>query len=350
MKRDRTRLEILLRQKRYGGQALAVIATAMVVAGEARAATASFSVDPPVLGSIIISNLIGAVPPGGNPNGPSDSNVNDPRYVAFDQPVQGQTFTTGTNAFGYKLMSVSLKNVSYPTFNLVPGLNYTIRITRPLTTNSLSVIATETCEVVDDYTYLNCDTCNFDTIGGGSAKGNGSGRYITFTLDTPVPLAPNTVYGFDVGGGQLIGVVSGPKHYWETDGRDSTPGHTGGPLDPYAGGNAYSSGLFNGVGDNTMTNRAGDRVFVVALVAGNVVIPPRITRQPRSAVYYSGRTAQFIAGAAGGTNLAYQWRKDGTNLINGTKFSGALANILSISNVAATAIFDLCRRTCPSLG
>src|SRR5437899_495273 len=82
---------------------------------------------------------------------------------------------------------------------------------------SLTVIASETCEVVDDYTYLNCATCNFDTIGSGSAKGNGSGRYITFTLDTPVLLAPNTVYGFDVGGGQLIGVVSGPKHYWETD-------------------------------------------------------------------------------------------------------------------------------------
>src|SRR5260370_30300646 len=84
-----------------------------------------------------------------------------------------------------------------------------------------------------------------------------------------------------------------------------------------------------------MTNRAGDRVFVVALTRGNVVIPPRITRQPQSAVYYAGRTAQFAAGAAGGTNLVYQWRKDGSNLSNGTKLSGALANTLSISNVAA---------------
>jgi hypothetical protein len=109
-------------------------------------------------------------------------------------------------------------------------------------------------------------------------------------------------------------------------------------LDPFAGGNAYSSGLFNGVGDNTMTNRAGDRVFVVAMVPGNVVIPPRLTRQPNSAIYYAGRTAQFSAKAAGGTNLVYQWRKDGTNLGNSSKFSGVLTDTLSISNVAATEI------------
>jgi len=198
--------------------------------------------------------------------------------VADDQPVQGQTFTTGTNTSGYKLTAVTLRQVSYDTFSLVPGINYTIRITRPLSTNSLSIVATETAEVVDDYT--DCSTCNFPTIASGNKSGPGKGRYITFTLDTPVPLAANTTYGFDVGGGRV-------RHYWETDGRDSTPGGGGGtPLNPYAGGNSYSSGLFNGVGDTTMTNRAGDRVFVVALVPGNVVIPPRLTRQPQSAVYY----------------------------------------------------------------
>src|SRR5262249_41998282 len=130
------------------------------------------------------------------------------------------------------------------------------------------------------------------------------------------------------------------RHYWETDGRDSTPGGGGGgtPLDPYAGGNAYSSGLFNGIGDNTITNRAGDRVFVVALVPGNVVIPPRITRPPRSGIFFAGRTAQFNGKAAGGTNLIYQWRKDGTNLSNGSKFSGVLTDSLSISNVSAAEL------------
>src|SRR5262249_22844819 len=55
-------------------------------------------------------------------------------------------------------------------------------------------------------------------------------------------------------------------------------------------------------------------------------------------VYYAGRTAQFTAKAAGGTNLVYQWRKDGTNLVNGTKFSGAQTDSLSISNVSAAEL------------
>jgi hypothetical protein len=93
----------------------------------------------------------------------------------------------------------------------------------------LSVMASETAEVADDFT--DCSTCNFPSIGSGLSKGPGSGRYITFTLDTPVPLATNTTYGFDVAGGDV-------RHYWETDGRDFTPGGPGGgsTTDPYTSG------------------------------------------------------------------------------------------------------------------
>src|SRR6266478_6905266 len=101
--------------------------TVMFLTSAAKAATASFSTAPQLFGSIIISNLTGAVAPGGNPDNAPNSNVNDPRYVADDQPVQGQTFTTGNNANGYKLTAVTLKQVSYDTFSLVPGINYTIR-------------------------------------------------------------------------------------------------------------------------------------------------------------------------------------------------------------------------------
>jgi hypothetical protein len=303
---------------------------ALFFATESRGAVAAFSTNAPAAGSVIISNLTGAYT-SGTANAALNSNVDDPRYVADDQPAQGQTFKTGADTNGYKLLAVSLRQVTYDTFSLVPGINYTIRITRPLTTNTLSVVATETAEVVDDYT--DCATCNYPTIASGNSKGAGTGRYITFTFDSPVALAANTTYGFDVAGGDV-------RHYWETDGRDFTPGGPGGgsATNPYTNGNAYSSGLSNGHGDNTMTNRAGDRVFVVALVPGNVVIPPRITRQPQSATFYSGRTAQFSASAAGGTNLVYQWRKDGANLANGAKYAGALTPTLSISNVAAADV------------
>lgn len=313
------------------------IAVAIVLAGTARAATVTFSPSnsPPLGGAIIISNLVGHVGYDGTGSDPGpQSNVDDPKYVANDQPVQGQTFTTGTNPNGYKLTSVSLRHVSYSTFILVPGLNYTIRITRPLSATTLTVIASETAEVSEDGS--NCDTCNFPSFGNQYTHVTGTGRYITFTFDTPVPLAPNTVYGFDVGAADANGGDIG--HYWETDGRDSTPpphGATWTPMDPYPGGNAYNSGLSNGRGDNTMTNKAGDRVFVVALTLGNTITPPRFTLQPSNAVFYTGTMARLFARAAGDTNLVYQWRRDGTNLSNSIKYSGALSATLSVSNVSA---------------
>ena len=44
----------------------AIIATGFAMVGVARGATASFSTNPPLLGSVIISNLTGAVAPGGS--------------------------------------------------------------------------------------------------------------------------------------------------------------------------------------------------------------------------------------------------------------------------------------------
>ena len=309
-------------------KALATTAVVLLLVYPAVAGSVFFGTNAPALGSIIISNLTGAPPsPDHGTDYSPDSNIDGSyTYVADDKSVPGQTFKTGTDTNGYKLVAVTLRQVIYNTYTLVPGINYTVRITRPLTTNTLAVVATETAEVGEDTT--GCDTCNFVSYNQGLNAAPGSGRYITFMLDTPVPLAPNTTYGFDVGGGDV-------RHYWETDGRDSTPDRFHTPQDPYTGGNAYNSGLWNGHGDNTMTNFPGDRVFVVALTSGNAVVPPRITRDPRSGVFYSGRTAQFAARAAGGTNLVYQWRKDGGNLNNGAKFSGALTDTLSISNVSA---------------
>lgn len=311
---------------------LALVAMAIFLPGAAHAAIASFSTNPPVLGSIIISNLTGSPPSPAHGSDTSPStNVNSLfTYVAFDKTVPGQTFTTGADPNGYKVLAVTLRQVVYNTFSWIPGINYTIRITRPLSTSTLSVLATETAEVTADWT--DCNTCNFPSIGSGASKGAGTGRYITFTLDTPVPLAANTTYGFDVGGGDVLTNVS---LYWETDGHYSNS-----TFDPYPGGTAYNSGYWNGTvgdghGDNTMTNQQGDRVFVVALDPGSVVIPPRFTRQPRSGAFYTGVTAQFSAKAAGDTNLVYQWQKDGGNLSDGAKFFGTLTDTLSISNVGA---------------
>src|SRR5436189_6440943 len=81
---------------------LGAISLLLAHSGQARAATASFSTNPPVLGSVIISNLTGAFRTDHGPKHAPDTNVNSPRYVAYDTPVQGQTFTAGSNTNGYK--------------------------------------------------------------------------------------------------------------------------------------------------------------------------------------------------------------------------------------------------------
>ncbi|HXU76471.1 MAG TPA: hypothetical protein VN794_07875, partial [Methylomirabilota bacterium] len=100
-------------------QTLALLTMALSLAGTAHAGSASFSTDPPITGSIIISNLTGAYT-SGTQNAALNSNVDDPRYVADDQPAQGQTFKTGNDPNGYKLIAVTLRQVTYDTFSLVP--------------------------------------------------------------------------------------------------------------------------------------------------------------------------------------------------------------------------------------
>ena len=257
---------------------------AMSLPDAACAASATFSTTAPTVGANDIAQLTGHVTSGSQAN-KVKSNVggalgND-TYIADDQMIQGQTFTTSSNTNGYQLIAVTLRHVTYNTYVLVPDLTYTIRITSP-SGSTLTVLAEETAFVPEDFS--DCSTCNFATFNGGNTDTPGSGRYITFTLDSPAVLNPNTTYGFDVGGGST-------RHYWETDGRSCTPsGPNCNPVDLYSGGTAYSSGS-GGSGSTTMTNRSGDRVFVVALIPANVILPPKITIQPKSQAYYAGSTA-----------------------------------------------------------
>src|ERR1019366_8667585 len=61
--------------------------------------------------------------------------------------------------------------------------------------------------------------------------------------------------------------------------------------------------------------------------------PPAIPVQPQSQVANAGATATFLVSATG-LNPAYQWRKNGASLANGSKISGATTNKLTITNVS----------------
>src|SRR5262245_48619526 len=213
---------------------LALVSLVFSVGAAAYGATATFSTAAPTLGTNDQANLTGHVTTGSNAN-QTKSNVGgagaNTTYLADDQMIQGQTFKTGSNSNGYQLTAVTLRQVTYNTFSLVPDINYTVRVTSPAG-NTLTVLGQETAFVAAS------EPNNFPTISGGNNAGAGSGNYVTFTFDVPVVLNPNTTYGFDVGGGNF------PTYYWETDGRSCTPGGGGAcnPLDPYPNGTAYSSG------------------------------------------------------------------------------------------------------------
>lgn len=60
---------------------------------------------------------------------------------------------------------------------------------------------------------------------------------------------------------------------------------------------------------------------------------PQITQQPTNAVKNTGDDVSFTIEAIG-DNLSYQWKKDGADISNNSRISGATSNSLSISNLA----------------
>jgi hypothetical protein len=60
---------------------------------------------------------------------------------------------------------------------------------------------------------------------------------------------------------------------------------------------------------------------------------PSISSQPSPVTAFAGGTASFSVGASG-TNLAYQWRRNGVNLVDGGRVAGAAAATLSVSGAA----------------
>ena len=61
--------------------------------------------------------------------------------------------------------------------------------------------------------------------------------------------------------------------------------------------------------------------------------PPSFTSQPDSQTAAAGSDVAFSATASGTAPLAYQWRKDGANLLNGVNVSGATSDTLTLSGV-----------------
>ncbi|MCS7305140.1 MAG: PEP-CTERM sorting domain-containing protein [Thermoguttaceae bacterium] len=187
--------------------------------GQAQGAIMQVSYTAPTVDGADIAQLVGGQDLGGNQG-----------HIWGNRPVQGQTFTTGSYYAGYTLFAVTLQNLSTTS----SGSTFTIRVGEVNGTN-FTPIRTETASPVS----------------------YNPGAYITYVFDVPIKLAPNKVYGFDVG-------ASGSGYITSNTTNNMA----------YPDGVAYSSGA-NGVGGTTLTlhngippNVSGDRVFHLDMIEG----------------------------------------------------------------------------------
>ena len=65
----------------------------------------------------------------------------------------------------------------------------------------------------------------------------------------------------------------------------------------------------------------------------DIISPPDITVLPTSQAVLGGATAQFAVHAIGGLPLSFQWRQNGTNLVDGGNIFGSATAALTIASV-----------------
>ena len=73
----------------------------------------------------------------------------------------------------------------------------------------------------------------------------------------------------------------------------------------------------------------------------NLNVPPFVTVQPSDVVAFQGSNALFTVTATGSAPLSYQWRENGTNLVDGGGVSGAATPTLSLAHVSAGGIYSV---------
>ena len=215
--------------------------------------TIGYSASQPSGGAASISNWTGAAfdaanlgGSGVNADGGSDNGAaNDSStYVANNQPVQGQTITTGSNTNGYDVASITVRMTGY-TNNTATGNN---RSSWNLNEPNGPIIVD--IGKVSGTTFTTVTKQLFTAGGtgtpGASVSANGSGTYLTFNLPFATHLEPNTTYAFD------FTIGNGSSNFFEWLGTST---------DPYAGGTAYTRS------GGTITPLAGERVFMMNMTA-----------------------------------------------------------------------------------
>jgi hypothetical protein len=209
----------------------------------------------PTPGTNDVGNFTGSSTDGGNVNDGlavyPDGAANDEfTYVAGDRADQGQTFTTGSNTNGYMITGVWLRHAGYTNdtaltwWQMSSGATITVRVTDP-------ALAGTSGFALDTETYT---TTGNEGWSGSHNSDNGDGDWVQIALGSPLALAPNKTYGFDV-------TSSTTTAFFEWFGTSNSV---------YGGGRAYN-GNTSGAPDNALNLLLGDRVFLVSLATGTNV-------------------------------------------------------------------------------
>jgi hypothetical protein len=172
------------------------------------------------------------------------------QYIAGDNNAcLGQTFTTGANADGYQLTSISFmqaaSNYTYWQGGGTLGMRlFSTGGTSPGYQGNYQAIS-----VLDQESSI-----AFPNVAWGGGTQGANALWVTVTLGTPITLQANTQYGFD---------LQASTFFMEWNGT-STDGLNGGQaiIDGSNGGTPDSGSVWLGTGANS-----GDRTFVAAMTA-----------------------------------------------------------------------------------
>ena len=163
-------------------------------------------------------------------------------YVAHDRTSKGQTFTTGSNIFGYKLAAITVQHVQFASgstfWNVANGAQFEFAFGSISGSTKTQIFHTTSA------------TTNFALTGG---TAGGTGKYITFNLSAEsLPmLNPNTTYYFEI-------TTTGSPLYFELNGTSANG---------YAGGQSFSGGVTAAIGAESPSFSTGDFAFHANLTA-----------------------------------------------------------------------------------
>jgi uncharacterized repeat protein (TIGR03803 family) len=105
-------------------------------------------------------------------------------------------------------------------------------------------------------------------------------------------------------------------------------------FDDYAGANPQAALIEDADGSllgTTQNGGASDEGVIFRLTFSG---PPQITGQPASQSVYAGDNVILSVAVSGASPFAYQWHKNGTNLVDGGNLSGSTSRVLSFAGVA----------------